>query len=535
MDMTSPRLDAGDDGELEIELKLTMSPKSLSKLLLRLSKTSGADRTSRKTARIVSTYYDTQDRWLRQQGLTLRVRQKAGKRVQTVKSEGSSALGMFARTEWTTPIESRTPDLTVIKAPAIKARLGALRHEELIPLFKTDVKRTTLLMQHTRVPGDSATVELAFDQGRIVSGKKTDQISEVELELVKGTTTALLDLAKSISRQVPSILSLGSKVNRGFDLTDGTHPQASMAEKISLKKRHSVEEAMVHILRLSLNQLLANRNAAVSGKDIEGVHQARVAIRRILSALILFRKYLYGPEVEHIKAEARWLIDILGDARDIDVFINEVLAAVIQGRPDDKDLTALIRSAKKARTAAYRRVRSALSSRRYTTAMLDLSSWIEERIWRNTVTRSKLDAPIGPTSAKLLAKRHRKILKRGKDFADMDSADRHTVRIALKKVRYASEFFSALYPEKRTRPYIAAMRHLQTALGTANDIATAEILTESLLKQVRRGTKDADTIRSGVGKVLGWHSHAAKEANADVTALWTSFAKSKPFWPTSSR
>ena len=167
--------------------------------------------------------------------------------------------------------------------------------------------------------------------------------------------------------------------------------------------------------------------------------------------------------------------------------------------------------------------------------MLDLSSWIEERAWRDDVTRSRLDAPIGPASAKFLAKRHRKVLKSGTDFSDLPPVGRHIVRIALKKVRYASEFFSALYQEKRTRPYIASMRHLQTALGTANDIATAEILTDGILKQVRRGTKEADTIRSGVGKVLGWHSHAAKDANANVTALWTSFAGSKPFWPTSSR
>ncbi len=173
MDMTSPRLDTSESGELEIEIKLTASPKSLAKLQSMLSKASGVERGSKKTARVVSTYFDTEDRKFRKSGLTLRIRQKSGKRVQTVKSEGSSNAGMFARTEWTTPLAGKTPDLSAITAPEVQSQIGLILQEDLVPLFKTDVKRTTLRIQDTCAPGDSATVELAFDQGKIVAGKKS--------------------------------------------------------------------------------------------------------------------------------------------------------------------------------------------------------------------------------------------------------------------------------------------------------------------------------------------------------------------------
>lgn len=531
--MTSPRLDADEAtsrAELEIELKLTTSPKNLEKLLSIAKKLDGVDKASRKTARVVSTYYDTEDRRLRRRGLTLRVRQKAKHREQTVKSTGAQDSGMFARHEWTTPLDSNKPDLTRITAPALRNRIGLILPQELKPLFKTDVKRTTLVVDHTCAPGDTARIELAFDQGRVVAGKKSEKISELELELIQGTKTALLDLARILSKRVPTILNLSSKVTRGFHLADGSYPEATTATKIRLSKRHSIEEAMVHILRPSLGQLLANRSAASCGKDIEGVHQARVSIRRILSALILFKDYLAGPESVSIKKEVRWLIDTLGEARDLDVFIDEVLAVVAQDRPKDIDLTVVHRAAKKARNAAYRSVRTALSSKRYTTAMLNISTWIEQRAWREHNAQEALNAPITDISGPLLSKRHNRVLKLGKKFSKLPAEERHEVRIALKKVRYASEFFSSLYPERRTQPYIAAMRQLQNALGSANDVATAETLTAMLVKTVRRGTKEAEAIRLGVGKVLGWHTRDSKEANTDVVALWKRFSKSRPFW-----
>ncbi len=532
MDMTAPRLEAGTEAQTELELKLTCERSRLAKVLKSVTKAGGVDPASKKTKRVISTYYDTEDRRLRKRGLTLRVRTKNGQREQTIKSEGTSVSGIMSRQEWTTPIIGKTPDLSVITSAEVRNRMGLILPQELAPVFTTDVKRTTLVIEHTLGNGESAQVELAFDIGKVVAGKKSSPISELELELIKGTNSALIDLAVSVAKLAPMVLTQTSKVEGGFALADGAYPKASPASKIPLTREASVEEAIVQVFRASLGQLLANRAAAVSGKDIEGVHQARVAIRRMKSALSVFKTYLPCPEADLVAEELGWLMDILGPARDLDVFLDEVLPAVQHDRPDDTDLEALGRVAKKARTEAYRKVRAAFSSKRYTAAALATAAWIEQRGWRAYVSTEALNTPLVESAGPLLSKRHRKVMKLGKGFRQLTAEQRHEVRIALKKHRYATEFFSGLFPETRTRPYLAAMRKLQNALGAANDVATAEILTASLAKRVKRGTKDATAVHAGAGKLLGWHTRAAADAELDIVALWTTYAESQPFWQT---
>lgn len=546
MDMTSSRLDTAvlepdslesdSSAEQEIELKLTTEPKSLAKLLTFVMKQNGVDKKSRKTTRIVSTYFDTEDRRMRRRGLTLRVRQKNGSRVQTIKSEGTSASGMFARQEWTTPLAGKTPDLGAIESPAVRNRMGLILPQELNALFKTDVKRTTIIMEHVSAKGETAKMELAFDLGKIVTASassknsKTAKISEVELELIEGSTTALLDFAKTLSHKAPTVLNVSSKVSRGFELCDNSFPKAVTASKVNLTKNLSVEDSMSLILRQSLSQLLANRTAADCGQDIEGVHQARISIRRIRSALVLFKRYIGGSETSHIKAETKWLIDVLGQARDLDVFLDEVLPVVAADRLNDPDIAVVQQAAIKARAAAYRKVRRALNSRRYTDAMLTLAIWIEERRWRQSVSEDLLDTPLVDIAGQLMAKPHRKVLKLGKSFAALSTERRHEVRIALKKVRYAAEFFTSLFPDSRTRPYISAMRRLQNALGASNDVATAEILLGSFVAQEKKASKSGASLSLGVGKILGWHTRAAREAEINIVSQWNAFATSRPFW-----
>ncbi len=530
MDMASPRLGADDSAETENEFKLTTSPKNQVKLLKILTAMDGVEKDSRQTKRLVSTYYDTEDRRLKLHGLTLRIRDKAGELEQTLKSTGTAVSGILARQEWTTSIDNNQPNLGIVGSSAVHDRIGLILPQELRPLFKSDVRRTSLIIHHSCGPGDAARVEVVFDKGRIVADKNRMGISEVELELLQGTRTALLDLANIIANAVPVVLSLGSKVDHGFELRDGTVPRAITAYSLSLPKNLSVEDGMMRIFRSALGHLLINRNAASSGKDIEGVHQVRVAIRRIKSAVTVFHHFLLEEQTAPIKTEIEWMMDTLGPARDLDVFLDEVVPAVMANRPDDQDLNAITKAAKKARTANYRKVRSMLSSSRYTKTMLRLALWIEEREWRETQSIIELDGPLNATAGKLLSRRYRKILKMGRKFKKLSAEQRHEIRIVLKKLRYTSEFFSSLYSKNQSKSYIASMKSLQNALGAANDVAVAEELTQSLVKSVRRGSKDSFALQSGAGKILGWHSRAAADAEVDIVSLWHGFAKSEPFW-----
>ena len=107
--------------------------------------------------------------------------------------------------------------------------------------------------------------------------------------------------------------------------------------------------------------------------------------------------------------------------------------------------------------------------------------------------------------------------------------ERHQLRIALKKLRYAAEFFGSLYPRKRTDKYIEALKRLQDDLGHLNDVSVAERLVGDLLGQsaanARRGA-----LQRAAGLVLGWYAHGAHAVEKETVRKWMSFTEQKPFW-----
>ena len=70
-----------------------------------------------------------------------------------------------------------------------------------------------------------------------------------------------------------------------------------------------------------------NRPAALAGIDDEGIHQARVALRRLRSALVLFEDYTGTAASRAFQGTLRDMARVLGEARDWDVFLSETLPA----------------------------------------------------------------------------------------------------------------------------------------------------------------------------------------------------------------
>ena len=148
-----------------------------------------------------------------------------------------------------------------------------------------------------------------------------------------------------------------------------------------------------------------------------------------------------------LAGEAKRIIGGLGAARDWDVFLTESLAPVLAARPQDGRLARAARGRASARgPSGYEAARAAIGSPSYTRFLLQLGRWIEASGWREEATdrgAAWLDRPIVDFADRLLAKRHRKALKLGRDFAGLAPEERHRLRIALKKLRYATEFFDS--------------------------------------------------------------------------------------------
>ena len=479
--------------------------------------------------RLRSTYYDTGDFRLRRRGFTLRVRDDGERLVQTLKADAPGGGGaVLRRNEWSRPVETPEPSLPVAPDAAVRDAVGSLSQAELAPAFTTDVMRRTAMVEVAAADRGKALVELALDSGEIRARNRRETISELELELVEGPASALYDLAMSMQASAPLQTQTASKAKRGYVLAGAEVYGGRKAPPLALARGISVDEALAAIFRTCADQCAANHDAVLARADPEGVHQFRVALRRMRSALAVFRASLPQGDADWLKRKASRLIDLLGPARDWDVFIGETLAAVRAARPDDETLDVLAAAAGEERARAYEKA-EALRAPEHTAFLLRFGRWIETAGWRAHAGRAALDRPLVSLAAPLLDKRHKRVLKRGRDFERLSDARLHRLRITLKKLRYAGEFFAAQFPDGKPRAYIRALRRLQDDLGALNDAAVAEHCLRQLV-HARRGRGDLAALGLGAGQVIGWHVRACAEARPRIDEDWHAFVAAAPYW-----
>ena len=256
-------------GEDEIELKFLCEPADLAAVLA----AAPVGETYEKT--LVSTYFDTPQGDLRQARISLRIREGGAKRVQTLKRGDG-----FAREEHEKPIEGEGLDLTL---GALKDALPAAKRATLSPIFTVRVVRRQRTFEY-----GGATIEMAVDEGEVQAGERTRRISEVELELKAGDCDPMFDLARELSKTAPLYLSFDGKASQGQGLIDGTDRSPRRHDKAPLARGLTAAGAFQAIARNTLVQIAANGVVLREADSVEAVHQLRVAVRRLRSAISTF-------------------------------------------------------------------------------------------------------------------------------------------------------------------------------------------------------------------------------------------------------
>ncbi|MBV8504909.1 MAG: CYTH and CHAD domain-containing protein [Alphaproteobacteria bacterium] len=464
---------------MEVELKLAARSEDLPGLkraLMTMARVSTQER-------LTSTYYDTPDSALKERGLTLRVRDQGGHFLQTVK-EGDAASGdLLSRGEWEDAVAGGRPDPDAAQSgPRLPE--GAAAH--LRPFFVTEVTRTIFAIE----PLAGTAIEAAIDEGEIraVEKNRAEPISEVELELKSGDATTLYDLAARLLEVAPLRIETRSKSERGYHLLEGgdASPPPVHAEPVILDPEMTVKAALQKIGRSCLAQLLRNEPAVLSAQP-EGVHQMRVAVRRLRSAISSLKKLLPQEDVQWVSEELRWLGGTLGPARNLDVFAAELVPTARAGLPDEpgwEDLAAIL---DRLRAAAYDQIREAILSRRYTASMLRLLRWFEASGSPRHSASDEPDAMTSPICAiapGVLDRRRRKVRQRGKGFGSLMPRERHKLRIAVKKLRYTIELFGSLFDKDGLERFVGRLKRLQSGLGYANDVRVAHEFITELFAQI---------------------------------------------------
>jgi inorganic triphosphatase YgiF len=510
----------------EIELKLTAAPGDLPALMQALEAL--GKRTSTTASLLTSTYYDSPDLKLQQRHLTLRVREQGAQYVQTVKSGDLMEADFISRGEWEDLITGNEPDLD---APQTGHRLKQkVEKGELRPLFTTIVRRTVIELE----PVPSTRIEAAIDEGEIRStdGKAVEPVSEIELELKSGDPVAIYDVALQLLDIAPLRIETRSKAERGYALVapDNRKPSAVHAKPLTLDAAMSVESMLQSIGRWCLVHILRNEPAVLADQP-EGIHQMRVAVRRLRSVLSALKPMLPSEHHRWTSDELRRLARTLGPARNWDVFATSLLEPVERALPLERDLEHLAETAEQRRQAAHDDAKQAILTRQHTTSVLKLARWFEARGWRDQPVSEHaalLLASIDDVAPGLIERRWRQSRKRSKRFDELTPSQRHKLRIALKKLRYTIEFLRSLFDKSKVKAFMRLLTPLQDDLGKINDVRTArELVTEV----ARQANENRDAIARAGGIVLGWHDRVLFEQEPRLRRHVRRLRRAKRFWP----
>jgi len=506
----------------ETELKLSVRPDHAARIrrhpIVRDLKSGQAD-----TKHLVSVYFDTPELLLRRRALSLRVREVDHRHIQTLKRMQPSDGAIFKRDEWEWDVAACVPDISKFDdgdAQRIVRKAGA--EDRLKRMFKTDVQRTVWNLRDA-----DAEIELALDIGEICGENGAcEPVCEAELELKSGDSRRLYEIALALNERIDCTVGSLAKSERGYALCGNEVMKPSKACTIVLANEMTVWEAFVAISRSCLAHLEANAPVARLGRDPEGIHQARVAIRRLRAAFKVFKAALPADKRVFFAKDLRWLQKQLGDARDLDVFKDETLAPMLDRAPKDAVLIELGKRVEAARGDAYARACKALESRRYGRLRLELERWFAE-----PVPAGVADCAVRPMTRKVhwfakrsIRKSHRKVMAAGDHLATLSEAELHALRIRGKQARYCVEFFSSLYSKKETRRHTKSLARLQDCLGALND----SVVAKALLKRLERKGGALDPLAKAY--VAGWFAARIHDERAKLKRVWIDLSTIEAYW-----
>jgi inorganic triphosphatase YgiF len=505
----------------EIEVKFTCDPATMERVANSHILRSGADM---RVRRLRTIYFDTPSDDLRKSGIVLRIRKKDHTAaVLGFKSASIKAGGSFARKEVEVPSPDLQPNLALFAKKTAADVVRIIGDRPLEPKFETQINRQTIVVSRA-----ASCIEVALDEGHIVYGEQRVPLSEIELELKSGDEAFLYDLATELAKEFSLSLDFVSKGEKGFRTCGKESAAPVKAESIRLKSGATVDDTVTAILANTLAQFVANWAALRETERPESIHQLRVALRRLRSGLLMFKKVLPKGEFDDLRQEAKRIASALGPAREWDVLRASVEQMPLLRKNCPESCEALLTALQDCRNIAYKDARSLINSRDVTIFVLKVQSLLTRRAWRKALTNKK--QPNLNVTAKKFAKRtlnkfSERVLKRGSEFPDLSDEARHKLRIALKNLRYSVEFFGSLFnrPRKVTS-YVGHVTKLQDLIGTQNDVVMAREFLDKLSSTTGVGLEKAS------GFILGWYASKVSAAEESLCSSWKKFKQTDAFW-----
>ncbi len=345
--------------------------------------------------------------------------------------------------------------------------------------------------------------------------------------VLSGDLAAMARLANELAGDVALHVPLAGLAAQALAVARGVGPAPRRLGAPAVGNGSSVGDAITAILAHLSDVILYWASLVPGATSPEPVHQMRVAVRRLRSALSVFRKAVRDDRfwLDDLALQMKALAAALGAARDWDVFLADTGDAVRQAFPNDTRIERLLAAARRRRIAAYAELGTLLGAQEWHRLALTLALLPSRRPWAESGSAEqtgRLAADAAGYAANALDRGLKHVLSAGEDLSGLPIEKLHDIRKQAKAFRYAIEFFAPLFADKAVRKYLPKLEDLQEDFGALNDSSVVVRLMESL------GSSGQQAFAAGVmqGFAAADTVHAARRLHRG----WAKFYRASPFW-----
>jgi CHAD domain-containing protein len=426
----------------------------------------GLTATRSNVRRLVDTYYDTPDWRFNRAGYSLRVRRWGSRQDAVLHRFDKKVKGATDSSFFNLSISS-LDDLRTATGP-LTERLQALAgDQELVPLFAVTTSRKPFRL----AAGKTLLGDLVVDDSLVATsdGNHRQRLQRVKVEVKDGEHPGVGAWVENLRDSCALRSADLTKYHVGLSVAGLRPAPLPDLGPVAISDDSTIGDVAYAVLRKQLGLLLAHESGTRMGDDPEELHDMRVATRRLRAALNLFASVL-PQRARHVRDELRWLAQALGEVRDLDVQLEELVEWRKEAGDQQEALTPLHAVLERHRRDARQRMLAVLDSDRYRKLV---------RSFTGMVTRGPgaeieaSQAPVLDAAPALVKKRYRRVRTLGDTItAESPPEEYHELRKQGKRLRYALEFFGDIYG-KPAKELVASLTNLQDILGAHQDAYVA--------------------------------------------------------------
>ncbi len=507
----------------ELELKLAVPDRAVLNRLPAVLKETGCSVRDLGSRVVHDRYLDTEDWSLYRAGFLCRLRKGDGSAPSlTVKELSKLKKGWAKRLEWEENLPAGDVSLPApLPGRMIKSLFTLATADKPLDAVVTLVKK----QQAFEVEDKKMTTHVTVDHVDI--GSKF--FIEIELELVKGEQKRFHDLAEEVRVKLDLEPSKRDKFSLALEMSEVSPPVRDGGLKADFLPKDRFVDAAHRVMRLHFTRFLWHEPGTRLGMDPEHLHNMRVASRRLLAALWVFRGALPERRAAVFKREFKWVAKTLGQVRDLDIAIKR-LEDESQSLPEEelKALKVYKDYLNDQREAAHRRVLAVLDCSEFEQIKAKMERYLSKGPPSQTVA-ADAETPAQVAASRMFLSSLTDIRKKAKNISP-SSPDEvlHAFRRKCKRMRYQGEFFTPLYgnPAKKIA---ARFIDMQDILGAHQDTVVSNKILNEFVKIDPRPREATDYLYLALGRIMAHRARLAKKQRADFFKAWKSFDRKKNF------